>query len=201
MTILISLKEVITVKENLYITNYCDRRCSPLDSITRISTEDAYSLAKKLSQYAGDSFTSFSRFREKDFDGYYKKRLRTEEWLYNSFIELGGKPQNAHPIYFVLGESRYLNEWFENGIKIEILLSNIDFVDVSFTFGDSMSKMDSDDRMNLFTKESLFNFIYETTDDVSSFLNKLNKQNKYIEVQLWNDIYIEEFKIENHIYT
>jgi hypothetical protein len=179
------------VKENLYITNYCDKRCSPLSSITRLPTEDAYSMAKKLSQYTVDSFTSFSRFSEKDFDGYYKKRIRTEEWLYNSFVATGGRPQNAHPLYFVLGESRYLNDWFEDGIKTKILLSNIDSADISFTYGDSMSKMDSDERMNPFTKESLLNFIYETTHDVSSFLNELNKQNIYIEVQLWNDIYIK----------
>jgi hypothetical protein len=165
-----------------------------LSSITRLPIDDAYSMAKKLSQYTGASFTSFSRFSEKDFDGYYKKRIRTEQWLYNSFIALGGKPQNAHPLYFVLGESRYLNDWFENGINTKILLSDIESSDVSFTFGDSMSKMDSEDRMNLFTKESLFNFIYETTNDVSAFLNELNKQNRYIEVQLWSDVYIENLQ-------
>lgn len=179
--------------ENLYITNYRDKRCSPLSSITRLPVERAYSLAKKLSQYAGASFTSFSRFTENDFDGYYKKRVRTEEWLYSSFIALGGNPQSTSPLYFVLGESRYLSDWYENSIKTKILLSDIDSADISFTFGDSMSKMDSDDRMDPFTKESLFNFIHQTTNDVASFLNELNKQNRYIEVQLWNDIYVNEY--------
>jgi hypothetical protein len=185
--------EVAIVKDNLYITNYCDKRCSPMSSITRLPIQDAYSLAKKLSQYSGTSFTSFSRFSDKDFDGYYKKRTRTEEWLYNSFIALGGKPQNPHPLYFVLGESRYLNDWFENGIETKLLLRDIDSADISFTFGDSMSKMDSKDRMNLFNKESLFSFINEAANDISSFLHELNKQNRYIEAQLWNDVYIKEF--------
>lgn len=177
--------------DDLYITNYCDKRCSILSSITRLPVKEAYSLANKLSQHAGDSFTSFSRFTERDFDGYYKKRLRTEEWLYNSFIELGGKPQSHHPLYFVLGESRYLNAWFENGITTRLLLRDIDPADVSFTFGDSMAKMDSEDRKNPFNKASLFDFIYETASDASSFLKELNHQNKYIEVQLWNDLYIK----------
>ncbi len=189
--------EAAVVMNNLYITNYCDKRCSPLTSITRLSTEDAYSLAKKLSQYTGASFTSFSRFCEKDFDGYYKKRMRTEEWLYDSFIALGGKPKNANPLYFVLGESRYLNDWFENGIVTKLLLNNIDPADISFTFGDSMTKMDSEDRMNVFNKESLFNFIHANTCNVGSYLNELNKQNKYIEVQLWNDIYVNELIMGN----
>lgn len=187
--------------ENLYITSYSDKRCSPMSSITRLTIKDAYSLAKKLSQYTGTSFTSFSRFSDKDFDGYYKKRIRTEEWLYNSFIALGGKPQNTQPLYFVLGESRYLNDWFENGIKTKLLLSDIDSTDISFTFGDSMSKMDSEDRMSPFNKELLFSFIYETTYDVISFLNELDKQNRYIEVQLWNDIYVKELIMANHLNT
>ena len=187
--------------EDLYITNYCDKRCSPMSSITRLPIKDAYSQAEKLSQYTGTSFTSFSRFRDKDFDGYYKKRIRTEEWLYNSFIALGGKPKNIQPLYFVLGESRYLNDWFENGIKTKLLLSDIDSADISFTYGDSMSKMNSEDRMSPFNKESLFNFIYENTYDLSSYLNELDKLNKYIEVQLWNDIYVKEFIMVNQLYT
>lgn len=181
--------------QDLYITNYRDKRCSPMDSLTRLPVDDAYSLAKKLSQYTGSSFTSFSRFSDKDFDGYYKKRIRTEEWLYSSFIALGGKPQNRHPIYFVLGESNYLNHWFEHGIQTKLPLDDIHSADISFTFGDSMSSMDSKDRMNLFNKESLFHFIHETTDNISSFLICLDKQNKYIEVQLWNDKYMMKTSI------
>jgi hypothetical protein len=186
------------VTENLYITNYCDKRCSPMSSITRLPIKEAYSLAKELSQYSSVSFTSFSRFRDKDFDGYYKKRIRTEKWLYNSFIALGGKPQSAQPLYFVLGESSYLNNWFENGVKTKLLLNSIDPADISFTFGDSMSKMDCEDRMDLFDKESLLNFIYENTHDVSIFLNELDKQNRYIEAQLWNDSYVKELIISSH---
>ncbi|WP_040952056.1 hypothetical protein [Gorillibacterium massiliense] len=178
--------------QNLFITNYCDSRCMPFNSITRLSSKDAYSLADKLSQHAGISFTSFSRFNAKDFDGYYLKRLRTEEWLYNSFISLGGKPKNAHPLYFVLGESKYLNDWFEDGLKIKLALNDIDPNDISFTYGDSMSILDREDRMDLFNKESLINFIHDNTNDAAAFLNGLNQQYRYIEAQLWNDVYIED---------
>lgn len=183
--------------DNLYITNYCNKNCSPLASITRLPIAEAYALAEKLSQYAGETFTSFSRFRNPDFDGYYKKRVRTEKWLYNSFVALGGKPENTAPVYFVLGESNYLNDWFENGTRTALLLKDIDSSDISFTFGDSMAKIDSKDRMDPFTKESLFNFIYKSSTDIVSFLNKLNKQNIYIEAQLWNDIYVKKLAINN----
>lgn len=179
------------MSRNLYITNYCDNRCSPLDSITRLPVADAYALAQGLSRYSGSSFTSFSRFRDSDFDGYYKKRLRTEEWLYHSFISIGGHPQNAHPLYLVLGESTYLNQWFEHGRQTRLLLEVIHSADISFTFGDSMSIIDSGDRMDLFDKEAFFRFIRQTTDDIPSFLKALDQQNRYIEVQLWNDKYIK----------
>ena len=149
-------------------------------------------MARSLSKYAGTSFTSFSRFTSNDFDGYYKKRVRTEDWLYKSFIALGGKPKTITPLYFVLGESKYLDNWFENGMIIKLLLSDIDSEDISFTFGDSMSKMDSADRMDPFNKESLFQFINGKCNDIMSFLDDLNKQNRYIEAQLWNDEYIEK---------
>lgn len=155
--------------DNLYITNYCDKRCSPLRSITRLSGNEANILAKELSQHAGTKFTSFSRFTDKDFDGYYKKRKRTEEWLYSKIIDLGVKPKNITPLYFVLGESTYLNNWYEEGIKTKLLLKAIDFEDISFTFGDSMSKMDSEDRMNPFNKDTLFGFIINKTNDINSF--------------------------------
>ncbi len=71
-------------------------------------------------------------------------------------------------------------------------MSQINAEDVSFTYGDSMSMMDSVDRMDPFNKELLYNFIKEKTDDVASYLKNLNKQNRYIEVQLWNDIYVKE---------
>ncbi len=177
--------------EELYITNYCDKRCSPMHSITSVPRVEAFSLAQNYSQYASTSFNSFSRFTDRDFEGYYEKRVRTEEWLYNSFIEIGGRPKSSHPLYFVLGESDYLKHWFENGVITKILLKDIDPFDISFTYGDSMSKMDSEERMNPFNKDALFMYIYQTTSDVGSFLNELNKQNKYIEVQLWNDAYIK----------
>ena len=176
---------------NLYITNYSDSRCSPFRSITRLSDEEAYKLAEELSQNAGSTFTSFSRFTASDFDGYYRKRKRTEEWLYSKIIDLGIKPKSKTPLYFVLGESSYLNKWYEKGNKTKLLLKDIRPEDISFTYGDSMSRMDSKDRMDPFNIETLILFLHERTDDISSYMAELDKQNRYIEAQLWNDDYLD----------
>lgn len=177
---------------SLYITNYCDSRCTPLQSITRLPSDEAYKLAEELSQHAGPSFTSFSRFTASDFEGYYEKRKRTEEWLLSKTAGLGIRPRNRAPLYFVLGESDYLDKWFENGRKTRLFLRDISPEDISFTYGDSMSRLDSKDRMDPFTIETLILFLLERTDDISSYLAELNKQNRYIEAQLWNDRYLKD---------
>lgn len=174
----------------LYITNYCDKRCNSFHSITRLSESEALLLADDLSQHVEPSFTSFSRFQRSDFPGYYKKRVRTEKWLYDSFLALNGEPKTSSPLYFVLGESTYLENWYKNGIKTQLPLDIISPSEISFTIGDSMGIIDKEDRIEPLTKEGLLDFISNKSNDIFSFLHDLNKNNRYIEVQLWNDSYI-----------
>lgn len=179
---------------DLYITNYCDKRCKPFHNFTQLTESEAFLLATDLSQHVESSFTSFSRFQKSDFPGYYKKRVRTEKWLYDSFLKLGGKPKNSSPLYFVLGESTYLDSWYKNGRKTQLLLDDISQTEISFTIGDSMGIIDSDNRLEPLNKDMLHDFLLEKSQDISSFLNDLNKNNRYIEVQLWNDSYITNLK-------
>jgi hypothetical protein len=157
-----------------------------------LPSDEAYKLAEDLSQNASSTFTSFSRFTANDFDGYYTKRKRTEKWLLGEIIELGIKPKNKTPLYFVLGESSYLNKWYERVTRTKLLLKDINPEDISFTYGDSMSRMDSKERMDPFSIETLTAFINERTDDINSYLDELDKQNRYIEAQLWNDDYLSD---------
>ncbi len=175
---------------NIYITNYCDERCKPFHNITQLTESEAFLLADNLSQYVEPAFTSFCRFQKKDFPGYYEKRLRTEKWLYDSFLKLGGKPIIKSPLYFVLGESTFLDAWYKNGRQTRLLLDDISQTEVSFTIGDSMGIIDSDNRMEPLTKDMLYDFLLERSKDIFAFLNELNQKNRYIEVQLWNDSYI-----------
>lgn len=55
-----------------------------------------------------------------------------------------------------------------------------------------MPRMDSEDRMDPFNIETLSLFIKERTDDVNAYLTELNKNNRYIEAQLWNDDYLNK---------
>jgi hypothetical protein len=56
-----------------------------------------------------------------------------------------------------------------------------------------MSRMDSKERRDPFNIEALTLFINETAVDINSYLTELDKQNRYIEAQLWNDEYLKNF--------
>ncbi|MCT4542915.1 MAG: hypothetical protein N4A63_05195 [Vallitalea sp.] len=174
--------------KDIYLVNYCSTGCIPLKSISRLPEEDAFKLAKEL--WIRNRGTSFNRFSD-DFKYYYPKRIRTEEWLYNCFVSLGGKPMTKHPLYFVLDGSDYLNRWFNRGHVTRLSLNNINSKDISFTLGDSMSRMDKSEREDPFMKDTLFKMIQKYNNNIELFLKKTCKGFNYIEVQLWNDKYIE----------
>ncbi|MBL4938491.1 hypothetical protein JK636_22565 [Clostridium sp. YIM B02515] len=176
--------------DDLYITNYREAGGLPLHSITRLTKEEAYALASKLSQA---SLSKRDRYGDY-FDTYYHKRLRTEEWLYNEFTSLKGEPQTHHPIYFTLLESERLHSFFGNDNNVKILLKDIEASHISFTPRDSMHLMDMGRTENtVWRKEDLFRLINESKQDILQFIRstpeKYGLVGGYIEVQLWNDIY------------
>lgn len=163
---------------DIYIANYCNSNCSPLNSITRLSQSDAFTKAKELSnKYSG---TAFGRFA--DFENYYPRRIQTEEWVYYSFIKLGGEPDTKHPLYFVLQGSDFLDNWFGKGKVTKLLLENISSKHISFAFGDSMAILNKPERKNPFLKETLLELINHFNGDVNQFLSSIKEHYTYIEV-------------------
>jgi hypothetical protein len=177
----------------LYITNYREAGGLPLHSITRLSKEEAYTFAKTLSH---KSVSKRDRYGEY-FDTYYHKRLRTEEWLYDTFISLKGDPQTRHPIYFTLLESERLCGFFGNESKVQLLLKDIDPSHISFTPRDSMHLIEMGRTENtVWRKEILYKLIRESGQDISEFVRSIPEKygqiGGYVEVQLWNDLYLKD---------
>jgi hypothetical protein len=178
---------------DLYLINYKETGGLPLLSITRLTKSESYALAKKLSE---DTTAKKNRYGDY-FDTYYHKRLRTEDWLYNEFIKLGGKPETKHPIYFVLLENSRLCDYFGNGCIKQILLKSIPSEYISFTPRDSMHLIDMGRTENtVWRKETLFKMLDTTGLSIPDFINdittKYENPGGYIEVQLWSDRYIRE---------
>ena len=58
-----------------------------LQNITWLTEDEAYALAKRLSQ---KSMSTRDRYDDY-FDTYYKKWMHTEDWLYNTVLSLNGE--------------------------------------------------------------------------------------------------------------
>jgi len=172
--------------EELVLVNYCHPDCTPLKNIMRLPKPEAFMLAQEFSK-AHPETTAFYRFG--DFDNYYALRKAQDEYLHSRFIELGGTPEEEHPISFVLEGSDYLREWFGNGTEIKLLLKDISPCHISFTIGDSGAEFERNGKVDLLTVEELCRRITRC-GDYDSFICATGRH--YIEAQLWSDKYLKE---------
>jgi hypothetical protein len=153
----------------------------------RLKKQEAFSFASKIAQ-ENNGKTAFWRFA--DFENYYPRRVELDEYLFQAFIEMGGKPKELHPLYFVLHGSEYLCNWFDNGIIKKIPLQDIPDHAVSFTLGDS-SRYLKEKKLTMHTKQTLKKHLEQYPDnDIEDFIAKVTNSG-YIEVQLWDDEYLK----------
>jgi len=176
---------MIDIKD-LYIVNYCHPNCIPLRNIMRLPKEEAFAMASQMAA-SNKNTTAFYRFA--NFENYYPRRLETDKLLYDTFVSLGGKPQTEHPLSFVLQGSDYLYKWFDKGYVTKIPLKMIPSEFVSFTYGDSMSSLKRNGKIQMVTKEMLIETLRSYEGSLDDYMNEITERYFYIEVQLWNDDY------------
>ena len=170
----------------LYIVNYRHPNTVPFKNICRLPKEEAFALAHKMAVGNLDT-TAFGRFA--DFENHYPRRMKTDEYLYNRFVSVGGNPKEKHPLSFVLHGSDYLNNWFGNGVVSKIKLEYIPSEAVSFTMGDSGAVLKRADELTMYSKEMLANILKNYESSINDFIAEISKDYHYIEAQLWNDDY------------
>lgn len=170
--------------DSLYLVHYCHPNCKPFQNIMRLPREEAFSLAEKLAKENPDT-TAFYRFV--DFAEYYPRRLQADEFLYNNFSRLGGRPKEKHPLSFVLQGCDYLYNWFGNEISYKIKLSEVCPDSISFTLGDSCAQYERIGTVRLLTEEQLLAQINDFEGGAAGFIEHISKQYSYIEAQLWED--------------
>jgi hypothetical protein len=153
----------------------------------RLEKEEAFSFASQIAK-ENSGKTAFWRFA--DFENYYPRRVELDKYLYQTFIEMGGKPKELHPLYFVLHGSEYVCNWFDNGSINKILLKDIPDHAVSFTLGDS-SRYLKEKKLTMHTKQTLVKHMEQYPEyDIAGFIAEVT-DNFYIEVQLWDDEYLK----------
>jgi hypothetical protein len=177
---------------DIYLVNYRVQSVEPLMSITRLPEKEAFELSDKL--YKANPYDGYEQRFGPNFEGYYHHRIKTEKWLYEEFIEIGGKPQTKHPLYFFVHVWDVAEKaWEGKAVKVveKIALSKIDICDVSFLFGDSMAMLNNHNRSPLFLKDELLELLAKNGNNVEVLLDSINQQfgHKIIEAQIWNDNY------------
>lgn len=168
----------------LKLVNYCHPDCTPMMNIMRLPKERAFALAKELADTHPQT-TAFYRFA--DFDNYYALREAQDAYLYARFIELGGKPEEKHPLSFVIENSDYLRDWFGSGIETRLPLCEIDPCHISFTVGDSGADFQKNGKVDLLTLDELRRWLSEY-EDFNAFMTAAGRN--YVEAQLWSDRYV-----------
>lgn len=168
----------------LTLVNYCYPDCVPLKNIMRLPKEQSFQMAKQFA-VAHPETTAFYRFA--DYENYYKLREKQDRYLYESFIALGGKPMEQHPLSFVLEGSDYLADWFGNGIETRIPISAIKEEHISFTLGDSGAEFGRNGSVDLLTYSRFSEMLKQHDGDYKDFMERIGKQ--YVEVQVWADEY------------
>lgn len=171
----------------MMLINYCHPDCVPLKNIMRLTKEEAFKMAKELSD-AHPETTAFYRFA--DFENYYKLRVAQDRYLYNEFISIGGEPETDHPLSFVIEGSNYLQEWFGYGIETIIPIAGIDEKHISFTLGDSGAEYGKNGSVKLLRMRDMKELLSDQIGTFADFLNAIGKQ--YVEAQLWSDKYIKD---------
>lgn len=137
-----------------------------------------------------------------DYD-YFVKRIEYERCIKEKFIQLGGKIERDNPYYMTWGYS-WMNNRSTKKIFLRTPLENIDLRYVSFTYGDSFSAFNPDNKKyNREYYAKVYN--YEQIKEIVKkygFPSQWNKKAKkgyesYIEMQIWkNDFMYEKDKVE-----
>lgn len=181
--------------EELVLVHYCHPSCKPFRNIMRLPKDEAFSLAERLAKANPDA-AAFYRFA--DFANYYPRRLAADQFLYENFLRLGGRPKERHPLSFVLQGSGYLENWFGNGPAYRVPLRKVPPDRVSFTLGDSCAQYERTGTVRQLTLDQLLARM-EGFSGTEAFLRDVSERwhCSYIEAQLWDDTVIRSGEDSN----
>lgn len=178
---------------NMYLYHYYDKRSGPFKSLTGISAEQAKSLLEEIKAERSESMCAL---RNPD---YIDKRLRCESIIRKEFLAKGGIVEKDSPHYMVLGNSPWLDTWYEQGAYIKIPVSEFDIRTISFTYGDSMPTFSpkvndgKEYRKKVYTYDEILKIIdkYGMPQDWNN--DGAHGPERYIEAHVWSDETISKY--------
>jgi len=175
---------------SFYLVNYRHSESAPLKSIMHLPRDEAFAVAAQL--YAASQSGGHRRFGP-DFPNYYEYRIKVEAWLHEQFCALGGVPELTSPFYFVLERSAMYASVFGDTRAVRIPLDLLDPACVSFTYGDSMRRMETGDDTPMLTVETLKAEIVRY-GGIDAFLESVFQKYSCIEAQVWTARGLDAFE-------
>lgn len=178
-----------------FIYHYYEKSVGPFVSLSGLPLNKAQGILDRL-------ISENKTFAAKRNETYLAKRCGLEQTVRQLFIAKGGKPQRDTPHYFVIGECSWLETWFQNPAYIKIPFKNLDTQTVSFTYGDTFPTFSEriPDKPEYWGKVYIYEEIAELIDRLGLPQEKWDTpvfaQPAYVEVQLWTDDPIKEYKNE-----
>ena len=171
----------------MLLYHYYDKTVGPFRSISELTDEEAERL---LAEIKVSKPRSMCAGRQEE---YLTIRRRVEGIMKHRFLIKGGRVERDTPHYLVVGECRWLGEWYENCGVIKIDMSALDPGTVSFTYGDSHPTFGG--RIN--DGKEYRNKIY-TYDEIPAIIEKYGLPQfhnadgrygpeRYVEAQVWSD--------------
>jgi hypothetical protein len=174
-----------------YLYHYYESNHGPFKNLSSLSEDEAEYVLERLRQN-GDVFAS------KRSDDYLVIRKELESRARDMFITKGGKPKSSFPQYMTLGRCEWLLSWYKHGAELKIDLDQFDACSISFTYGDLFPTMRYQDnkpyRGMVYTKDEIMKVIEEYGLPQEWNKDGARGPERYIEVQVWDDEVIREFK-------
>lgn len=178
-----------------FITHYYRKGTLPFQSLSSLPDDKALEIMRALC----DETLFGARF--KDPEHYLHNRRQSEKWVREQFILKGGRPLLKSPIYFVLGESRWLMENSPDRLlhqEVQIKLADFEEGDVSFTYPDSMISFwfekekptglyNTEFHGKIITRQEILAIVEQKGDPEKDWQPRLPPNlAPYIETQVWN---------------
>ncbi len=175
-------------KQGLSLVYYCHPSCVPFQNIMRLPREEAFWLAQEIAEKT-PGIRALYRFA--DIENYYALRSQTETLLYEKFLQMGGKPKERYPLYFVLQGSDHLDESFGKGRVFRLPLEAVSSDVVSFSIGDSCAQVAKDGDIRMLSKEQLLSGLAQYDGNTAAYQRDVLGEYNYMEVQLWDDALLQ----------
>ena len=181
-----------------YLLHVYKKGSKPFRTLSDLTDDEALLVMKKLYVEGSVFWERFKQPME-----YLRFRREVENKIRMDFIAKGGKPKVNHPIYLIYGRTKWMDtaidqKTIETTEMIQVPLSSINQVEVSFTYPDSMVSAIMETEKNPDYYEPEYHGKVFTLDEIKEIIKNKGMPGEkwqtkmpkhyahYIEAQVWN---------------